>query len=218
MLTKVNSELKVYIERKIIPLYYKDFRIEHINSIIKRSFEIVNKYNLVVNIDMVYVIAVFHDIGYTVNKNHCEKISSNIFRNNSEMKKYFTEKQINIISDAIIDQKNKDARNVYGRIISSAIKVLSIEKVLKNSIIFQYNKHNDITIDEIIEYSYIQLFHQYIIDKNYKIYFPDKKSIEFLNEIEKLLQDKEQFIEQELKIINSLKSINSNKKLIRTII
>ena len=86
---------------------------------------------------MVYVIAVFHDIGYTVNKNHCEKISSNIFRNNSEMKKYFTEKQINIIFDAIIDQKNKDARNVYGRILSFAIKVLSIEKVLKNSIIFQ---------------------------------------------------------------------------------
>ena len=137
MLTKVNSELKVYIERKIIPLYYKDFRIEHINSIIKRSFEIVNKYNLVVNIDMVYVIAVFHDIGYTVNKNHCEKISRNIFRNNSEMKKYFTEKQINIISDDIIYQKNKDARNVYGRILSFAIKVLSIEKVLKNSIIFQ---------------------------------------------------------------------------------
>ncbi len=137
MLTKVNSELKVYIERKIIPPYYKDFRIKHINSIIKRSFEIVNKYNLVVNIDMVYVIAVFHDIGYTVNKNHCEKISSNIFRNNSEMKKYFTEKQINIISDAIIDQKNKDVRNVYGRILSFAIKVLSIEKVLKNSIIFQ---------------------------------------------------------------------------------
>ena len=76
---KINSELKEYIEEKIFPVYDKNevgHGIEHIKYVIDRSFELVNENKLDVNLDMVYTIAAYHDIGHHIDSKTHEIISA----------------------------------------------------------------------------------------------------------------------------------------------
>lgn len=221
---KINLELKNYIEEKILKLYDNNIGghgIEHINSVISRSLELVDEFNLDVDLNMVYVIAAFHDIGYKTNPDEHEEISSQMFRNNVDMKNFFDEKQINIIAEAIIDHRASleyEARSIYGKIVSSADREISIENMLKRSILFQIDKHKNEnpTIMQIIDYSYEKLSSKYGKGGYAKMYFQDKKYINFLNKMQGILENKDKFIEAELQIIRDLKMdttcINKKRK------
>ena len=221
---KINLELKNYIEEKILTLYDNNIGghgIEHINSVISRSLELVEEFNLDVDLNMVYVIAAFHDIGYKTNPDEHEEISSQMFRNNVDMKNFFDEKQINIIAEAIIDHRASleyEVRNIYGKIVSSADREISIENMLKRSILFQIDKHKNEnpTIMQIINYSYEKLSSKYGKGGYAKMYFQDKKYINFLNKMQRILENKDKFIEAELQIIRDLKMdttyINKKRK------
>lgn len=210
---KINLELKKYIEEKILILYDDNSSghgLEHINSVIRRSFELVDEFNLDVDLNMIYVIAAFHDIGYKINPDKHEEVSSDIFINNMDMKKFFDEKQINIIAEAIIDHRASleyEARSIYGKVISSADREISVENMLKRSILFQADKHKkeNPTIYQIIEYSYQKLSRKYGKDGYAKMYFPDKKYYNYLKKIQEILEDKDKFIQLELQISKKLK-------------
>lgn len=74
----INPELKQYIETEILPHYDVNniggHGKEHIQTVIERSFEIINEFELDVNKDMVYTIAAFHDIGYKENPEEHEEV------------------------------------------------------------------------------------------------------------------------------------------------
>ena len=65
---EINKNLEEYIEKNVLPQYDTNnvggHGKEHIETVINRSFEIVNEFHLDINKDMVYTIAAFHDIGY----------------------------------------------------------------------------------------------------------------------------------------------------------
>lgn len=224
-MSKINIELKNYIEEKILPLYDSNISghgIKHINSVISRSFELANEFNLDIDPNMVYVIAVFHDIGYKTNPDKHEEISSNMFRNNMDMQKFFNETQINTIAEAIIDHRASleyDARSIYGKIVSSADREISVENMLERSILFQSDKHKEEnpTTMEIIEYSYKKLSSKYGKDGYAKMYFQDKKYINYLNKMQEILEDKNKFIEAELQIIKNLNIEKTEKKLVKSL-
>ena len=70
MINCVNVDLVNYIEKEIFPMYNKNeegHQINHINAVIKKSLEYTKDYD--VNIDMIYTIAAFHDLGYHIDKN-----------------------------------------------------------------------------------------------------------------------------------------------------
>lgn len=209
---KIKPELKMFIEENVIPLY--DDNIgghgkEHINSVINRSFEIVEEFNLDVDLNMVYVIAAFHDIGYKTNPDDHEKVSSDIFRSNINMRSFFNEEQLNVIAEAIVDHRASleyEARSIYGKIVSSADREISVENMLKRSILFQTDKHKEEkpTVMQIISYSYKKLLSKYGKGGYAKMYFQDQKYTDYINKMQELLEDKEKFIEAELQIIKKL--------------
>ena len=74
---RINSKLKKYIENEILPEYKKNeagHGIDHIKYVIDRSKKIVKNNNLDVNINMVYVIAAYHDIGHYLDFENHEKV------------------------------------------------------------------------------------------------------------------------------------------------
>lgn len=224
-MTKVNVELKKYIEENILTLYDNNIGghgIDHINSVIDRSFELVNEFNLDVDLNMVYVIAAFHDIGYKTNPDEHEEISSNMFKSNLDMKKFFNEEQIDIIAKAIIDHRASleyEARSIYGKIVSSADREISVDNMLERSILFQSDKHKDEnpTIMQIIDYSYKKLSSKYGKGGYAKMYFQDKKYVDYLNRMQEILENKEKFVEAELQIIKQLKFDENTKKLVKSL-
>ena len=207
-MNNVNKKLKDYIEQNIFPQYDTNIGghgLDHINQVIERTFEIIKEFNLEVNLDIAYTIAAYHDLGYKKDPDNHEEVSAKMFLDDIIMQDFFNEVDRKIIYEAIIDHRASleyEARNIYGKIVSSADREISVENMLKRSYLFQKDKHKDEnpTQDEIIAYSYKKLSSKYGKGGYAKMYYPDKKYLEFINEMQDLIENKEKFISRERKL------------------
>lgn len=210
---EVNKNLEDYIEKKVLPQYDANnvggHGKEHIETVINRSFEIIKEFNLDVNKDMVYTIAAFHDIGYKENPDQHEEVSSEKFKQDKEIAKFFNDEQIKVIAEAIVDHRASleyEARSIYGKIVSSADRETSVENMLTRSILYQADKHKaeNPTIEQVIEYSYKKLSSKYGKGGYAKMYYPDKKYTQYLDKMQELLENKDKFIEAEMNLAKTL--------------
>lgn len=207
---EVNNKLKEYIKENVFVRYdYGGHGKDHIEYVIKRCFEIIDEFNLDVDKNMIYAVAAYHDIGYRIDPDRHEEVSSEIFKKDENMKKFFTDEQIDIMADAIVDHRASleyEARNIYGKIVSSADREISVENMLQRSFLYQEEKHkaeNPEVID-VINYSYKKLSSKYGKGGYAKMYYPDKKYKDYLNTMQDLLENKDKFIEAEMKIAKNL--------------
>lgn len=197
----MNEELVKYIESEIFPLYNRNEEghgIKHIKTVIKRSLEISEKYD--VNINMVYTIAAYHDLGHYIDRKIHEKISADIFINDKNIKKWFTEEQIVIIKEAIEDHRasNKSKpRTIYGMIVSTADRtIIDIDDTIKRTYSYGIKKYPELSQNEQIERVYEHLNGKYG-EKGYaKLYLEDKKLQDALVNLRKALDNKEEFIQR----------------------
>ena len=86
----VNPELKKYIEENIFPEYDKNepgHGIVHIKYVIERSLKFAE--SLDVDVDMVYTIAAFHDIGHHIDYKNHEKVSAEILKDDQKLREFF---------------------------------------------------------------------------------------------------------------------------------
>ena len=210
---EVNQNLEDYIEKNVLPQYDANnvggHGKEHIETVINRSFEIVKEFNLDVNKDMVYTIAAFHDIGYKENPDQHEEVSSEKFKQDKEIAKFFNDEQIKVIAEAIVDHRASleyEARSIYGKIVSSADRETSVENMLTRSILYQADKHKaeNPSLEQVIEYSYKKLSSKYGKGGYAKMYYPDKKYTQYLDKMQELLENKDKFIEAEMNLAKTL--------------
>lgn len=210
---KINSELKQYIDENILPQYESNniggHGISHIRDVILRSYEIISEFGLEVNHDMIYTIAAFHDIGYKEDKDNHEQVSSEKFLKDETIKKFFTDEEIQIIAEAIVDHRASleyEARSIYGKIVSSADRETSVENMLKRSVAYQADKHKDEnpTVEQVIEYSFKKLSSKFGKGGYAKMYYPDKKYTDYLATMQDLLEHKEKFVKAEKEIAKTL--------------
>lgn len=219
---KINEALKKYIEENILTQYdinnIGGHGRSHIESVIARSFELAQEFNLDVNPNLVYAIASFHDIGYKDNPDEHEEVSSEMFQADSAMARFFSKHEMQIAAEAIVDHRASleyEARSVYGKLVSSADREISVENMLERSILFQADKHRDEqpTVAQVIDYSYKKLSSKYGKGGYAKMYFPDKKYLDYLQRMQEILEDKEKFVQTELTVMNE--RLRKNKKDIK---
>lgn len=213
---QISNELKQYIEEKILPEYDTNniggHGIEHIKKVIQRSFDIIEEFKLNVNKDMVYTIAAFHDIGYKENPEKHEEVSSEKFKSDKNLLKFFNDEQINIIAEAIVDHRASleyEARSIYGKIVSSADRETSVENILKRSFLYQAGKFDEgnLPVLDVIENSYRKLSSKYGKGGYAKMYYQDKQYLDFLQGIQELIENKPKFIESQMEIARKLGKI-----------
>ena len=202
----INTKLKKYIETKIFPSYKKNdegHNLEHINYVIERSLKFAREIKDI-NIEMVYVIAAYHDIGHYIDAKNHEKVSADMLRKDKQLRKFFSEEEINIMADAVEDHRasmDGEPRTIYGRIVSSADRNDSVEKCLYRS--YFYGKKLDPKASdlELYERAFDVLTKKFGKDGYAKFYFEDHEYELFLKEIRELLSDKEKFIKRQKEYI-----------------
>ena len=208
----VNEKIREYIENNIMNQYKKNnyggHGWKHIQDVINRSFELMDKFSLEVDPNMVYVVAAFHDIGYRKDPDNHEQVSSEMFMQDEEMKKYFSDEERKIIAEAIVDHRASleyEARSIYGKLVSSADRAIDVDNMLRRSIAFQAEKHKseNPTIEEVIEYSFKKLSSKYGNGGYAKMYFQDDKYEDFLERMSELFSDKNVFVKAELDLISN---------------
>ncbi len=214
---EISKDLEEYIKQNVLPQYDTNHvgghGKEHIETVIDRSFEIINEFHLDVNKDMVYTIAAFHDIGYKENPDQHEEVSSEKFIQDKGMEKFFNEEQRNTIAEAIVDHRASleyEPRSIYGKVVSSADRETSVENMLTRSIFYQADKHKaeNPTIEQVIEYSYKKLSSKYGKGGYAKMYYPDAKYKNYLDKMQELLENKEKFIETEMDLVKKLGKVS----------
>ncbi len=213
-INKISNELYDYLNNEILPRYSNNIGghdIEHINYVVERCFDLIEEFNLDVNYNMIYTIAIFHDIGYHEDPDNHEKVSADMYKNDEYVKKFFTDEENNIIYEAIIDHRASleyEARSIYGKIVSSADREISVENMLIRSLKYQKDKHiaENPTLDDVIEYSFKKLYSKYGKNNGYaKMYFKDKKYLDYIEKINVLLDNKDLFIKEEKSIAKKIK-------------
>lgn len=200
---KVNPKIVKYIEEKIFPKYElndKGHQLDHIEYVINRSFKFANTIPNI-NYDIVFVIAAYHDLGHHIDPKNHEIVSSNMFLEDLILKDFFSEDEIKIISEAIIDHRSTleyEPRSIYGKIVSSADRNTIIDVPLMRTYEYRIKHNKNSSLKEIIEES-----RQHLIEKfgengyaNKKIYFPDEEYDTFLKEIALLTKNKDEFIKR----------------------
>lgn len=211
---KINNELKKYIEECIFPEYDKNepaHSISHIKYVIDRSFELVKENKLDVNLDMVYTIAAYHDIGHHIDSKTHEIVSADIMYKDENLKKFFTPEERKIIKEAIEDHRasSKDEpRSIYGRIVSSADRNNTVEACLRRTYTYGKKLDPNATDEELFLRAYDVLSKKFGEDGYAKFYFKDRIYEEFLKELRELLKNKEKYIETQRQYIKKLKIEN----------
>ncbi len=196
----IREELKKYIEENIFTSYDKNedgHKLDHIMYVIDRSFMFASRVPDV-NLEMVYVIAAYHDIGHYIDAENHEKVSGEMLLKDKNLRKFFSEKEIKTMSEAVCDHRassKNEPRSIYGKIVSSADRNVLVEIPLKRTYSYRKVHSPNSTLDEIIEES-----RQHLLDKfgkkgyaTTKMYFEDEDYKKFLEDITVLASNEEEF-------------------------
>ena len=196
----IREELKKYIEENIFTSYDKNedgHKLDHIMYVIDRSFMFASRVPDV-NLEMVYVIAAYHDIGHYIDAENHEKVSGEMLLKDKNLRKFFSEEEIKTMSEAVCDHRassKNEPRSIYGKIVSSADRNVLVEIPLKRTYSYRKVHSPNSTLDEIIEES-----RQHLLDKfgkkgyaTTKMYFEDEDYKKFLEDITVLTSNEEEF-------------------------
>ena len=207
----INPELQNYIETEIFPLYERNEQshgINHIHTVINRSLNIAKEYG--VNKNMVYTVAAYHDLGHYINPKIHEKLSAEIFMKDNKIKKWFTEEEIQIIKEAIVDHRassNHEPRSIYGKIVSTADRtVKSIDVCIKRAYTYYINHCPSTPKNERIQKVYEHLNDKYGPNGYAKTYLYDEEFEIAKKKFIEALSDKEAFIKRIENVIENMET------------
>ena len=209
MSKKLNNDLKEYIEAEIFPQYNKNeagHGINHIKTVIDRSLKFAKDYD--VDINMVYTIAAYHDIGHYIDRKRHEIISAEMFMKDESMKNFFNDEERKIIKEAIEDHRassDHEPRTIYGRIVSTADRtIIDIDTTIRRS--YSYGKRNYVGIseEEQIKRVYSHLKEKYGENGYAKVYLKDKEFEEALQKLRKALSNKQDFMNRVKRVVSKM--------------
>lgn len=204
---RVNKELINYIEKNVLPVYEKDnsgHRMDHIEYVIRRSLKFANQFDNI-NLDMVYAIAAYHDLGHHIDKDNHEILSAQMFYDNNIMEEFFIDEERIIIKEAIEDHRaslDGEPRSNYGKIISSADRNVDMDSILRRIHAYSEKHYPHYTLEEMIERAHQHTWDKFSTDGYAKTYCFDSEFEELREETDRLIKDKEKFRRKYLKANN----------------
>ncbi|MEG0498947.1 MAG: HD domain-containing protein, partial [Alistipes sp.] len=145
----LNRELKQYIQQQIIPRYETfdaAHRTDHARAVIARSLELARQYDADEN--MVYVIAAYHDMGLSVEREQHHIISGQLLMEDPELPRWFSAEQLETMRDAVEDHRassNHAPRTIYGRLVAEADRLIEPETIIRRTL--QYGIAHYPTLD-----------------------------------------------------------------------
>ena len=198
---QVDSEIINYVETKILPKYNNlgGHTGDHIQQVIERSLKFYRQ-SSDLNINMVYVIAAYHDLGRIIDNETHNIESAKLLRKDEFINKHFSPDEIDMMSEAVEDHRaslGREPRSIYGKLVSSADRNTNIDEMLSR--VYDYTKHlhPEMNEDEILEDARHHLRIKYSPDgyAANTMYFDDPNFAKMLIKVEEVTRSPEKFAE-----------------------
>ncbi len=206
----INSELKSYIENNIFPEYSKNEEghgIKHINMVIERSMKLSKGYD--VDLNMVYVIAAYHDIGHHIDRKNHEKVSAEMMFEDKKLEKWFSDEERKTIKEAIEDHRaslDREPRSIYGKIISSADRtIIDIDNIIRRTYLYGKEHEKDYSHEQLVNRVHKHLTEKYGENGYAKCYIKDEEYENAINKLRESLKDKEKFLKRVEDVVRELR-------------
>lgn len=194
MKQQVSLEIMEFVERQILPRYNafgESHGLRHVNRVIKNSLKLADVTGA--DIDMVYVIAAYHDLGMEGPRAIHHLTSGKILMADARLKKWFNADQLKVMKEAVEDHRassSRQPRSIYGKIVAEADRDIDVHEIFLRAI--QYGKENDPdkTIEEHWERFAQHMDEKYSNNGYIKLWIPNSPNEKALKELRNIIEDK----------------------------
>ena len=189
-------DLVEFIETKILP-QYADFdrahNMEHVTRVIRSSLKLAQQTGADVN--MVYTIAAYHDLGLTGPRAIHHITSGKILQTDARLKRWFSTEQIRLMKEAVEDHRasaSRAPRSIYGKIVAEADRDLEPENVVRRTI--QFGLANYAQLDREGHWQRLQqhLDEKYSTRGYIHLWISGSQNERWLNELRQLIEHPDQ--------------------------
>lgn len=194
MKQQVSLEIMEFVERQILPRYNafgESHGLRHVSRVIKNSLRLADVTGA--DIDMVYVIAAYHDLGMEGPRAIHHLTSGKILMADARLKKWFNADQLKVMKEAVEDHRassSRQPRSIYGKIVAEADRDIDVHEIFLRAI--QYGKENgpDKTVEEHWERFAQHMDEKYSNNGYIKLWIPNSPNEKALKELRNIIEDK----------------------------
>ena len=194
MKQQVSLEIMEFVERQILPRYNafgESHGLRHVTRVIKNSLRLADVTGA--DIDMVYVIAAYHDLGMEGPRAIHHLTSGKILMADARLKKWFNADQLKVMKEAVEDHRassSRQPRSIYGKIVAEADRDIDVHEIFMRAI--QYGKENgpDKTVEEHWELFAQHMDEKYSNNGYIKLWIPNSPNEKALKELRNIIEDK----------------------------
>lgn len=141
-------DLVEFIETQILPHYVefdKAHNLSHVTRVIRNSVNLARQTGADMN--MVYVIAAYHDLGLSGPRAIHHQTSGKILIQDARLKRWFSPDQLKVMKEAVEDHRASAShapRSIYGKIVAEADRDLTPETVIRRTIQFGLSNYPEL--------------------------------------------------------------------------
>lgn len=185
-------DLMEFIERNILPRYSafdKAHQMQHVTQVIRSSIKLANQ--LGANMDMVYTIAAYHDLGLEGPRAIHHITSGKILAADARLKKWFSPQQIKLMKEAVEDHRASAShapRSIFGRIVAEADREISEDSVFRRTVQFGLEHYPEMSVEEHWKRFKAHMDEKYSSKGYIHLWIPGSENEKNLAEIRKIIE------------------------------
>ena len=192
------NEIMQFVERESVPRYDSfdaGHNRDHVHTVISQAMTLAQYYPEV-DCCLLLVAAAYHDLGLINGREHHHTDSACIIREDSRLRQWFSEDEINTIADAAEDHRassDHEPRTIYGRIVAEADRIIDTNTIVRRAL--QYGMKHQPGLDREAQYNRLMdhMREKYDYGGYLKLWIPQSDNAKRLEEFRKTLADETAF-------------------------
>lgn len=191
MTNNPSLDLVEFVETQILPQYAnfdKAHNMEHVTRVIRRSLDLARQTGA--DMDMVYAIAAYHDLGLTGPRAIHHITSGKILKADARLKRWFTADQLTIMKEAVEDHRasaSRAPRSIYGKIVAEADRDMDPEVVIRRTIQYGLSNYPEMDTEGHWERFMEHMDEKYSVNGYIKLWIQGSENERKLNELRSLI-------------------------------
>ena len=223
--TEIREDIVRYVFDEIVSRYAgfdPAHRENHALTVIEQAMELMDRreswlegqpaeiaaiWSDEINREVLFTAAACHDLGLVNGRDNHHTDSGIIIRNDSRLKKWFTEEQIEQIAQAAEDHRasGKSApRSIYGKIVAEADRVIDGETIILRTVQFGFTHYPGLDREGHIERAVAHLKEKYGRGGYLKLWIPWSDNAARLNALQNTIADDSAIHRETVRIYESL--------------
>lgn len=196
MKNHVSLDIMEFVEQQILPRYTafgESHGLRHVNRVIKNSLQLAKVTGA--DIDMVYVIAAYHDLGMEGPRAIHHITGGKILQADARLRRWFPKEKIKIMKEAVEDHRastSRQPRSIYGKIVAEADRDIDTHEIFMRAI--QYGMENDPKQNKERQWERFvsHMNEKYSIHGYVKLWIPNSPNEKKLKELRDIIENKPQ--------------------------